>query len=99
MKFRRSLNIKLCNEVPYVNTTESLETAVLSGTYTISGSIASHGLFDTGPTALPLTFRESDAGSGAISFVAIPEPNAAIYLGLFLSIIVGFKRRPTLNRG
>ncbi|MGE9266550.1 MAG: hypothetical protein ACQKBY_00525 [Verrucomicrobiales bacterium] len=85
------------NGTLYVNTTESLATAVFSGTYTINGTLSSLGLFDTPATqatpASPLDLWVADSGAGRISFVVIPEPSTTLLGGLSLSLMLGMRRR------
>ena len=63
-----------------------LATTVFTGSFSLVGDFAAHGLFDTAGTSLAtnefVTLWTADSGGGSIRFTAIPEPSAALLLGV-----------------
>jgi hypothetical protein len=64
-------------DLPNDGVAPDLGTTVFTGSFSLPGTFATYGLFDTGPTALPITVWTADSGGGSISFAAISEPSTA----------------------
>jgi hypothetical protein len=79
-----------------------LATQVFTGSFSLPGTFATYGLFDTGPTALPTTLWEATTGGGSIVFEAdaagggdpvVPEPATMCALGMALAGLGGYVRK------
>jgi hypothetical protein len=68
------------------STFPDLSTQVFTGSFSLPGTFATYGLFDTAGTSLitnaTVPLFTATNGGGSIVFAAIPEPSAALLLGV-----------------